>query len=853
MDSQEAVVKFRFEIDTNGIRAVNAMTGEVVKLASAEEIAREKVEAYNRAAKERAQAGVPQVAPVPTPAPPRSPAAPAPAPLPPPAARQPEPNRLPPRALPELIPPAPPVPASLRMPAPAPPPIPQLAPAPTSQIAPPRIVQDRLPELPTRLPEVPPLPTYQLPEVPTRLPIPAPVLPKAEPPRPEIARGIPEPAPIQYRPQFPVRELPPIPPPGISLPIAPARPPQPLPKLPELPIRSADWLPIESPRLPVQQPQLPTPAVALPKMEQPRPQHQIQPPPILQPAPRLIDRVNTMGGNPPPRVPGPLGISPEQIDRMNRMYDHRGPERAASENRGEMARLAREIAQLTIETRLLRETYRLGSGMGTGGGAPVRIGTSTGLGAMPGADRPEPTLRERAMAAIQREQEKREFEREIARIRQESGRGGFVSRMGGISGMGLAAGGATVAGLSLAGTLAGAHTEVMSNPWISQNERTNRFMDNVPVLGHFFGAGRNIREWQDNVGERRANAEMSNFYADIERRIREEKDAFETQQKLTESPHVARVIASRNYTPPRLVESDRSTLQGERARQEDLVRFPFQEKKAELQSQVSIADSERHTIDLRMRTLSGRMTRSGGLNDQLAEAEKTFNTEKEKSLAAGGNNSPEMMKAARNVIRIRDEIVSVMGEVSSLRPRLQEAQVEQKKKEFELKQHELTGSEWYRSHLPIWQEREQRAVSQATALGMAGPEQRAMAQQALQAIRQIGIENAPQDLTSQASSLFPEEVRKMAERAGAKMMPEFKRAAPEEYRYGVEEARNATDEIRRQIQETTAASAKEMAAAVNAIVESQLKLMAKEFAAALDGRFRFLDLQKMIENSSSNK
>jgi hypothetical protein len=49
MSTQTAELRFRYEIDGNGVRAINELTGEVVKLAKAEDIARERAEAMKKA------------------------------------------------------------------------------------------------------------------------------------------------------------------------------------------------------------------------------------------------------------------------------------------------------------------------------------------------------------------------------------------------------------------------------------------------------------------------------------------------------------------------------------------------------------------------------------------------------------------------------------------------------------------------------------------------------------------------------------------------------------------------------------------------------------------------------------
>ena len=90
------------------------------------------------------------------------------------------------------------------------------------------------------------------------------------------------------------------------------------------------------------------------------------------------------------------------------------------------------------------------------------------------------------------------------------------------------------------------------------------------------------------------------------------------------------------------------------------------------------------------------------------------------------------------------------------------------------------------NEIDILQQRESTASSTQTRIGSMGPGGRAVGLAALEALKQIGIENAPPELISQAASIAPLEIQKMAESAGGGQLGGFqdrlRQLAPEDAR-----------------------------------------------------------------------
>jgi hypothetical protein len=97
------------------------------------------------------------------------------------------------------------------------------------------------------------------------------------------------------------------------------------------------------------------------------------------------------------------------------------------------------------------------------------------------------------------------------------------------------------------------------------------------------------------------------------------------------------------------------------------------------------------------------------------------------------------------------------------------------------------------ARLADFREREQTAESQSARLMFAGPEGRARAMYAMQAANEYGLENLSPEMIGSGSSLFPETFRKMAEREGQRLWPEYHREAPAEYRDTVPGSRQRVD------------------------------------------------------------
>jgi hypothetical protein len=476
----------------------------------------------------------------------------------------------------------------------------------------------------------------------------------------------------------------------------------------------------------------------------------------------------------------------------------------------------------------------------------------------------ELTLREQAMAQIARNDQRNNLNAEIARIqRDRAEQAGPISRMGGLSGIAMGVGGA-FAGLGMAaGGVAGNYNQTMSNPWTSIGERTHSFLSSAPLLGSVYGAGANIREFREGRGERSAQQQRESHIYETNQEKNLDSQTFLTSRLMKVYASQAESARAAAVVPQQLANVNQSTLAGERERREDLTMLPTRERAAAKKAEAAGIEGEIALIGGRLTQFQTRIKEIEGTTDKKGEktlAFEAYKMESEKSDALGGRDTPEKIAAAKKLLRLRDEGAYMAEAISQLQSSRENLDIKRKAVGVERDAAAspspaapLGGSEYMRAQLPILQEREQRAIGQATALGMAGPEQRFMAQQSLQAIRNVGIENAPQELIGQASTLFGEEIRKMAENAGKKLQPEFQRSAPDEYRYSVDETRKTVDDTRSAIATAAARDGQLLADRVALEVASYFETIMDVFTKKMDLKFSNLDIQKMLENSSANK
>ena len=131
-----------------------------------------------------------------------------------------------------------------------------------------------------------------------------------------------------------------------------------------------------------------------------------------------------------------------------------------------------------------------------------------------------------------------------------------------------------------------------------------------------------------------------------------------------------------------------------------------------------------------------------------------------------------------------------------------------------------------RAEVGVLEEREQAGAEYSTRLGMMGIGGRMTGMAALEAIKSMGIENAPSELIAQAQAIAPKEIGKLAESAGENLPEEFrtrlKELAPEDARDlgGLKDIRNEIDDKRKSIRDDEQASDLQQAQGMNNAVKN---------------------------------
>lgn len=340
--------------------------------------------------------------------------------------------------------------------------------------------------------------------------------------------------------------------------------------------------------------------------------------------------------------------------------------------------------------------------------------------------------------------------------------------MAGIAGI---AGGAIAAGgTALESTIA--YRKATANEYMSQLSRDRQFALSIPGGRHLLEAADVFTGTNYELGRQRSfdrageNAEL--FAINNNRANAAITRAYGYREQIQNADY--NLAAVRGNQLPGIQTFDRSTASGERQDREARIR---------LQGQTQLVMAERE-----LAKASGEYTANRSKAAKLTEQEIAIRKEytlhvrqSESGDDASRKESLLKVQALNNdLIKINQAREQADAEAIGIKLKIGEATKGRSQALMAMRQNEID----------ILQQRESTASSTQTRIGSMGPGGRAVGLAALEALKQIGIENAPPELISQAASIAPLEIQKMAESAGGGQLGGFqdrlRQLAPEDAR-----------------------------------------------------------------------
>lgn len=315
---------------------------------------------------------------------------------------------------------------------------------------------------------------------------------------------------------------------------------------------------------------------------------------------------------------------------------------------------------------------------------------------------------------------------------------------------GIAGGALAAGGTALESTIA--YRKATQNEYMSQSNRDRQYALSIPGGRHLLEAADVFTGTNYELGRQRSferASENAEKFSITENRINAGKmRAVGYQEQIRNSEYNLNAI--RGNRLPGISTFDRSSATGEREDREARIR---------LQGQTQLVMAERD-----LAKASGEYAANRGKAAKLTEVEAAIRKDyafhvrqSESGDDASKKESLLKVQALNNdLIKINNAREQTDTEAIGLRMKVGEANKGKAQALIAQRQNEID----------ILAQRESTASSTATRLGGMGAGGRLSGLAALEALKQIGIENAPAELISQAASVAPLEVQKMSESAG---------------------------------------------------------------------------------------
>lgn len=335
---------------------------------------------------------------------------------------------------------------------------------------------------------------------------------------------------------------------------------------------------------------------------------------------------------------------------------------------------------------------------------------------------------------------------------------------------GIAGGVLAAGGTALESTIA--YRKATANEYMSQLGRDRQFALSIPGGRHLLEAVDVFTGTNYELGRQRSfdraseNAEL--FSINNNKYNAAAIKAFGYREQIQNAEY--NLAAVRDNRLPGIQTFNRSTATGEREDREARIR---------LQGQTQLVMAERELAKASGEYTANR-SKAAKLTEQEIAIRKDYTLHVKQSESGDDASRKESLlkvQALNNdLIKLNQVREQTDAEAIGIKMKIGEATKARSQALMAQRQNEID----------ILQQRESTASSTQTRLGSMGPGGRAVGLAALEALKQIGIENAPPELISQAASIAPLEIQKMAESAGGGQFGGFqdrlRQLAPEDAR-----------------------------------------------------------------------
>lgn len=463
------------------------------------------------------------------------------------------------------------------------------------------------------------------------------------------------------------------------------------------------------------------------------------------------------------------------------------------------------------------------------------------------------TAGQRILAAEKEERIQRQVERLTTRTGMEkvmglkAGEGkGMMQQFGSYLGVGSKAAMILTAAKYGVDTAATADRQLQhGSPYADDFTRGREFVHNAPfgrevMSGIDLASGRSERVSVEN--QRRMEGDL---------RARHEGQSYQAIAEQRRQERVAELNARsvRRYATPGISDTRRGTLQEEQQYRLAQKLLPLEERRTEAARAAAEAENERTVAvkqlqeqEQRLSALRGQKGYIEGKSRSQAAAAGQRKTVFDSD--AGAPGTPEYLRSLGDLRRVNQQIEDAEQQRLATLRRVQESGVGVAQARYQRAQADRGVSQ---ARLADFREREQTATAQSARLMYAGPEGRARAMYAMQAANEYGLENLSPEMIASGDSLFHDTFRKMAEKEGQRLFPEFHREAPLEYRDTVPGSRRQVDTA----QEADRTAADETAVAYkDAMLEALRKIGPEdgtEFGTEFKGAFKRMLAGALLE------
>jgi hypothetical protein len=442
------------------------------------------------------------------------------------------------------------------------------------------------------------------------------------------------------------------------------------------------------------------------------------------------------------------------------------------------------------------------------------------------------------------------------------GRLGVAEQLGAVGSLARGAVGAAAApfaALAAAGHMAQGSESLDATPFMFESERRRRSFDHIIGIGWLERQRLALADASSGRGEKMRGVEERAFYEDALSSRSMERTKFGRESDTEVFGRAFGSLAGaqqRAANPVDLPRVDLSTAAGQRQRQEDLfalpVRLQNEAAKAEMAAAKQRGDHAASQVREESKLHAARLSDIREKHDELAK----LKAHREAMAASGELNNgplPKEIEVNKDIVRLNKE----KTEAESRRIAAIELQ-KQASKDYATAQDRANategafgaragGHEFQRSRIAMLSEREQRFSNRDVMLGMAGPEQRFMAEQYRQMAKQIPYEMLPAEIKQGHAAFFPEEAHEMAGRAGGRIAGSSFGRGSREYEGSTAGTRDEIDALQRDTERMANENARKMSEDVFKFLKAYGDILQKSFGEMLRGRDQTGDVQKALE------